>query len=127
MLDRTTLDGQSIGTVVDSLTTRTDSAIETLNFLAAKNAGGTGVILNVNSVLVDGGRTLAQWVSSLAATSSDGSRRVDSDAGTRGRLLRREEVGRAFRGGNGSGCGVQGDLRKWHLAALSIRYIVQER
>jgi hypothetical protein len=78
MLARTTLAGQAIGTVVTQQITRTDDTVETLNLLGAKNAAGTAFIFNVNSVTVDGDRTLAQYVASLTTSSPDGS--VDSQA-----------------------------------------------
>ncbi len=64
---RATLDGKPVGTVVSEVRTITDSAIEDLKLLGARNGDGTAFNLNIDTVLADGTRTLAQKFTEVEA------------------------------------------------------------
>lgn len=68
---RATLDGKPVGTVISEVRTITDSAIEDLKLLGARNGDGTAFNINIDTVLADGSRTLAQRFTEVEAGTGD--------------------------------------------------------
>lgn len=64
---RATLDGKPVGTVISEVRTIGESVVEDLKLLGARNGDGTAFNINIDTVLADGSRTLAQKFTEVEA------------------------------------------------------------
>jgi hypothetical protein len=69
---KTTLDGKAIGTIVVDVRDVTESMVEEVHMIGAKNAGGTVFLLNMNTVYTDATTSLGQRFEQIEAYADDG-------------------------------------------------------
>ncbi|WCT75041.1 hypothetical protein PQ455_07450 [Sphingomonas naphthae] len=78
MQAKTTLDGKPIGTVVSDVRTIGESTVEELHLIGAKNGAGTAFLMNLGTVQVAAGVSLAQRFDQLEAHANDAASAVST-------------------------------------------------